>query len=71
MFDRHSFRSFNDGSALTLFSDSRTTLRMFLHDCLLARNEVIARQPLTSAQLMPLNVQYHQIVRPIVPPHAA
>ncbi|PVJ85524.1 hypothetical protein C4861_10605, partial [Salmonella enterica subsp. enterica serovar Senftenberg] len=56
---------FNDASALTLFAESRTTLRMFLDDCRLARNEVIARQPLTSAQLMLLNVQYQQIVRPI------
>ncbi|EBG9895079.1 hypothetical protein FJ590_01785 [Salmonella enterica] len=65
LFARHYVRIFNDASALTLFAESRTTLRMFLDDCRLARNEVIARQPLTSAQLMLLNVQYQQIVRPI------
>lgn len=65
MFARHYVRIFNDASALTLFAESRTTLRMFLDDCRLARNKVIARQPLTSAQLMLLNVQYQQIVRPI------
>lgn len=65
LFARHYVRIFNDASALTLFAESRTTLRMFLDDCRLARNEVIARQPLTSARLMLLNVQYQQIVRPI------
>lgn len=65
LFARHYVRIFNDASALTLFAEPRTTLRLFLDDCRLARNEVIARQPLTSAQLMLLNVQYQQIVRPI------
>ncbi|EBA0986353.1 hypothetical protein FHA40_04180 [Salmonella enterica] len=65
LFARHYVSIFNDASALTLFVEPRTTLRMFLDDCRLARNEVIARQPLTSARLMLLNVQYQQIVRPI------
>lgn len=65
LFARHYVSIFNDASALTLFVEPRTTLRMFLNDCRLARNEVIARQPLTSARLMLLNVQYQQIVRPI------
>ncbi|EDQ9888184.1 hypothetical protein GTE28_002929, partial [Salmonella enterica] len=33
LFARHYVRIFNDASALTLFAESRTTLRMFLDDC--------------------------------------
>ncbi|MGS9154953.1 STY4199 family HEPN domain-containing protein, partial [Salmonella enterica subsp. enterica serovar Infantis] len=54
-----------DASALPLCAQARTTLRLFLDACRRARNQVIARQPLPSAQLMLLNVQYPQIVRPI------
>ncbi|ECG8589893.1 hypothetical protein FNI11_09020 [Salmonella enterica subsp. salamae] len=64
-FARHYVSIFNAASALSLFAEPRTTLRMFLDDCRLARNGVIARQPLTSAQLMLLNIEYQQIVLPL------
>lgn len=50
---------------LTLFVEPRLTLRMFLDDCRLARNGVIAQQPLTSVQLMLLDCQYRQITHPV------
>lgn len=51
LFARHYVRIFNDASALTLFAESRTTLRMFLDDCRLARNEVIASSRLPQRSL--------------------
>lgn len=38
---------------------------MFLDDCRLARNCVIAQQPLTSVQLLLLDCQYRQITHPV------
>lgn len=65
LFVRHFTQIFNDSSVLTLFVETRLTLRMFLDDCRLARNCVIAQQPLTSVQLMLLNYQYRQITHPV------
>ncbi|MBJ3593367.1 hypothetical protein JGC56_19835 [Salmonella enterica subsp. enterica serovar Saintpaul] len=65
LFVRHFTQIFNDTSVLTLFVEPRLTLRMFLDDCRLARNRLIAQQPLTSVQLMLLNFQYRQITHPV------
>ncbi|MDA8515296.1 STY4199 family HEPN domain-containing protein [Citrobacter sp. Igbk 16] len=65
LFVRHFTQIFNDTSVLMLFVEPRLTLRMFLDDCRLARNAVIAQQPLTSVQLMLLNYQYQQITHSV------
>ena len=65
LFVRHFTQIFNDTSVLMSFVEPRITLRMFLDDCRLARNCVIAQQPLTSVQLMLLDYQYRQITHPV------
>lgn len=65
LFVRHFTQIFNDTSVLTLFVEPRLTLRMFLDDCRLARNSIIAQQPLTPVQLMLLKYQYRHITHPV------
>ena len=65
LFVRHFSEIFNDTSVLMSFVEPRITLRMFLDDCRLARNCVIAQQPLTSVQLLLLDCQYRQITHPV------
>lgn len=65
LFVRHFTQIFNDTSVLTLFVEPRLTLRMFLDDCRIARNSILAQQPLTSVQLMLLKYQYRQITHPV------
>lgn len=64
-FARHYSAFFKDASALTLFVEPRTTLRMFLEDCRQARNGIIAGQPLSSVQLSLLDCQFRQITRSV------
>lgn len=65
LFVRHFSDIFNDTSVLMSFVEPRITLRMFLDDCRLSRNCVIAQQPLTSVQLLLLEYQYRQITHPV------
>lgn len=67
LFVRHFTQIFNDTSVLTLFVEPRLTLRMFLDDCRIARNSILAQQPLTSVQLMLFKVS----VPTNYPPRAA
>jgi len=56
---------FSDPSLLTLMVEPRKTLQSFLDDIRLIRNNIIASQPLTSAQTLLLDNYYAQIAGPV------
>lgn len=56
---------FSDPALLTLMVEPRKTLHSFLDDIRLLRNNIIAQQPLTSAQILLLDNYYAQIAGPV------
>ncbi|MEB6381346.1 STY4199 family HEPN domain-containing protein [Leclercia adecarboxylata] len=56
---------FSDPSLLTLMVEPRKTLQSFLDDIRLIRNQIIAQQPLTSAQTLLLDNYYAQMAGPV------